>query len=89
MKFYCGADYFPKWLRRILSFPLNPVCYLHDLAYEDKDRYKIIIDLKFLAQCVSYSVKNIAMGTLGLLLAPIYFIAVLCFGRRSWLGSSN
>jgi hypothetical protein len=48
VEFYCGPDYFPKWLRKKLSKKFNTACAIHDEMYEQKVITRQAIDLIFL-----------------------------------------
>lgn len=83
---HCGADYFPKWLRKLLSFPLNDACRLHDRFYENKKHSKLKSDLIFFYYGFRISAIWLIKGVIGILFVPLFFMAVTLFGKRSWKG---
>jgi hypothetical protein len=83
-EYYCGPTYFPKKLRKILSFPLNKACRLHDRFYSKKTYPRIKADFIFFFYSIKISLLRTIRGLLGLVLAPIYLLAVIPFGILSW-----
>ena len=53
-KYHCGAEKWPKWVRRIASLYFNSACKIHDLDYGERtpftqkeadDRFKAHMDI--------------------------------------------
>lgn len=83
-KYYCGPYYFPRKLTKILSVSVNESCKTHDTHYKFKTHPKLLADLIFLFSMLYESCKNVLKGSLGIIMAPIFFLFALTFGLISW-----
>lgn len=76
--YYCGPQWWPKFMRRWLSQKFNYECYLHDRDYENPDMSRAQSDYDFLA-----GMRTKATGDRGdRAIATIYGNTVRAFG---WL----
>lgn len=79
-KYYCGAWWTPKFIRRILSIRFNASCKIHDLDYKSKEFDREEADTRFLLHMVRQSKKSLVFEVL----ATIYYIFVRILGKLSW-----
>jgi hypothetical protein len=83
-KYYCGPFYFPKFLKKWLSKRFNYACYIHDIAYINKDRTRKSIDKEFLQLML-----RVSSSTKDRVFAHIFYVKVRMFGWISWLIVKN
>ncbi len=73
--YYCGARWFPRWLRKLLSKHFNTSCQWHDERYKEggdkQDRF--YVDLVFLADMERESPHKKKT-------AKLYYLLVRAFG---------
>lgn len=79
-KYYCGATWTPKWIRRILSIRFNASCKIHDLDYESTRFDREEADTRFLLHMIRQSKGNIFWE----IIATIYYIFVRMLGKLTW-----
>ena len=79
-KYYCGATWTPKWIRRILSIRFNASCKIHDLDYESTRFDREEADTRFLLHMIRQSKGNIFWE----MIATIYYIFVRMLGKLTW-----
>jgi hypothetical protein len=84
-KYYCGAWWVPKFIRRILSFKFNASCKIHDLDYGSKEFDREETDKRFLCHMIRQSKNNIFYEVL----AAFFYISVRLLGKLSWGKNEN
>jgi hypothetical protein len=83
--YYCGAYYFPEFVRKILSLNFNLACKLHDRLYKYKSFNGKPITRKR-ADEIFYIYMQRLSGENKVLnfKARIYYYGVKYFGKKSW-----
>ncbi len=76
VKFHCGPQVLPMFIRKWLSSKFNNVCKLHDEAYTKNVNNRFTNDRVFLIRMVNLSKKDSDV-----ILGIIYYINVRIFGR--------
>ena len=79
-KYYCGAWWVPKFIRKILSFKSNASCKIHDLDYISKDITREESDVKFLLNMIRQSNGSAFFE----ICATFFYIFVRILGKLSW-----
>jgi len=79
-KYYCGAWWVPKFIRKILSFKFNASCKIHDLDYISKDITREESDVKFLLNMIRQSNGSAFFE----ICATFFYIFVRILGKLSW-----
>ena len=76
-EYYCGARWFPLWLRKWLSKYHNNSCKIHDQGYKKggSKETRLIVDTNFLINMIKEAPNKVT-------LASIYYQTVRLFG---WL----
>lgn len=79
-KYYCGAWWVPKFIRKILSVRFNASCKIHDLDYMNKEITREESDVKFLLNMIRQSKGSIFFE----FIATLFYIFVRILGKISW-----
>lgn len=77
--YYCGAKWFPRWLRKLLSKHFNKSCELHDAKYQVWNNSRANIDKEFYNDMVAESPHKPK-------LAKTYYIIVRALGWTRFKG---
>lgn len=79
-KYYCGAWWTPKWVRRILSVRFNASCKVHDLDYATTKFSREEADTRFLLHTIRQAKSSIFWEVI----ATVFYISVRLMGKLSW-----
>ena len=89
-KHYCGADHWPKWVKRFLSFAFNPACKVHDLDYGEKTPYtREEADIRFKNHMDRLAIKKKNFKFFFLYLSTTYYFVVMKFGDKQYKGKGD
>jgi len=79
-KYYCGATWVPRWLRKILSSKFNASCRVHDLDYETIRFDREEADTRFLMHMIRQAKNSLFWE----IIATIYYLFCRTLGKLSW-----
>lgn len=86
--YYCGAYYFPEFVRKILSLKFNMACKLHDRLYKYKSFNGKPVTRKEADKIFYiYMMRLSGENKLLQMKARIYYYSVVYFGIKSWTES--
>ena len=79
-KYYSGATWVPRWLRKIFSTRFNASCKVHDMDYTTTKFTREEADTRFLMHMIRQSKGSIFFECL----ATFYYIFVRILGKLTW-----
>ena len=80
MKYYCGPQWLPEWMRKIASTKFNASCKIHDLDYASQKFTRYESDMRFLTNMMKQANDSLFWE----IMAMIYFVLARIAGRMSW-----
>ena len=79
-RYYCGAWWVPRWIRKILSIKFNASCRVHDLDYASGSFTREEVDTRFLLHMIRQSKESVFWE----IMATFFYIFVRLLGKFSW-----
>jgi len=79
-KYYCGALWVPRWIRKILSIKFNASCKIHDLDYSSTRFDREEADTRFLLHMIRQSKNSFSCEVV----ATMYYLFVRMLGKFTW-----
>lgn len=79
-KYYCGAWWTPKWIRKIISTKFNASCKVHDLDYKTTKFTREEADTRFLLHMIRQAKGSIFWEVI----ATFFYLFVRMLGKLSY-----